>query len=433
VRSEDSLANCCCYNVMMQAVLPNIGTLLFVMSLWTVCGIGPVLLLAPKTRYLTWLLLSPFFGYMLIAALGVARLEFFLAPATPLVDCSLLAGFGLIAGYIRRKNLRRRWLRCLRSLIRLSVPYFAYLFLYAFIFGSTGFETLSTGSDEVAHGLMETQIIQNVHRGTPNDSPIMREDHYIQDYPAKDLSYEKASRKGSDMLTIATSMLLGIAPERVYPVTFGCLLLTLAGAALYLCRNAFGMRLRLCWPVPLFFLVSGGVWRLNVEGNFSNLSSWAMFLLAPWFLMQALTEMRLRWLFPIALIASSVYSFYFEPALVSLLLPAGLGVLYCLVRRKTSPLKLVVAVAFIPAVAIFLNPTLPYKFRYSSEVATSATVASSMGSPLSAIGNSHLSSWPAVVMAGWRKVYGSDWWAHIAHVLLGVGSAVNVSWGSHAF
>ena len=427
IGAEDSFAKRDCYNVVMEAVLPNIGTLLFVISLWTICGIGPVLWLAPKTRFLTWLLLSPFFGYMLIAALGVARLEFFLAPAAPLIDCSILASIGLAAVYIRRKNIRRRWRRTSRSLLRLSGPYFAYLFLYAFIFGATGFETLSTGSDEVIHGLMETQIIQNAHRGTPNDNPIMREDHYVQDYPAKDLTYEKKSRKGSDMLTIATSVLLHIAPERVYPVTFGCLALVLAAAVLHLCRNAYGMNLRLCWPIPLFFLASGGVWRLNVEGNFSNFSSWAMFLLAPWFLIQALTETRLRWLFPLALIGSSVYSFYYEPALVALLLPAGLGVLYCIVRRKTSPRKLLAAAAFVPAVAIFLNPTLPFKFLYSTDSVKAQTLAGSMGGPFSSIAAYHVSSWPGVLLAAWRKLYVSDWWPHVVNVLLGVGSAVNAS------
>jgi hypothetical protein len=396
--------------------------LAFVLALWGICGIGPVVLAAPKTRFLSWILLAPLIGYMLIAAIGVARLEFFLAPANPQVDCGALAIASLVMLYLRRKTVQRRWRRCSWFLLRLSPPYFAFFFLYVFVFGTSGFETLSTGSDEIAHGLIENQIIQNVHRGTPNDNPIMRLDHYVQDYPAKDLAYLKNSRKGSDMLTIATAMILHMSPERVYPVTFGSLTLVVAAAALFLCRNGFNMSFRWCWPAPLFFLASSGLWRLHVEGNFSNLSSWPMFLLAPWFLIQALGRVRMRWLFPLALIVASVYSFYFEPATLFLLFPCFLTILYCIWRRKTTPVKVLAAAAIICPLLILLNPTFVHKFVFASTIAR-YTAAGALTSQIPSAGGQPF-DWAGLVLSGLRRISESDWWGHAAHVLFGGGPAV---------
>jgi len=131
----------------------------------------------------------------------------------------------------------------------------------------------------VAHGLMEEQIIQNVHRGTPDDNPIMAPDHYVQDYPIKDLVYLKNMRRGSDMLTVTTAMLLRVAPQRVYPVTFGCLTLVLAAGVCF-GRHGFDMKLSRAWPVPSSF------WPVRTmdpscPGQFQRPFFVVLFLLAP--------------------------------------------------------------------------------------------------------------------------------------------------------
>src|SRR5579871_2322102 len=238
---------------MAQTVLLNMAVLCFVLTLWTACGMGPTLLLAPKTRFVTWFLLSPLIGLMLIASIGVARLEFFLLPADPLVDCSLLIILALLCWFVRRDVLRRRFRRCGVLILKLLYPYLSFLLLFALVFRASGFETLSTASDEVEHGIIENQIIQNVHRGTADDNPIMRLDHYVLDYPSKDLTYLRNTRKGSDMLTIASAMLLRISPERMYPVTFASLTIVLGLGVLFLCRYGFNLSVSRGWPVPLFF------------------------------------------------------------------------------------------------------------------------------------------------------------------------------------
>lgn len=415
----------------MLTVLLNIGVLCFCLTIWTAAGLGPVLLLAPKTRFLTWLLLSPLIGLMLIAMIGTARVEFLLLPVDPLMDVSALAGVSLAVLYVRRRSVRRRFGTCCRSLLRLTGPYFAFLVLFALVFGSNGFETLSTGSDEVAHGLMEEQIIQNVHRGTPDDNPIMRLDHYVQDYPAKDLVYLKNTRRGSDMLTVSTAMLLRLSPQRVYPVTFGCLTLVLAVGVLFLTRHGFNIKLSRAWPVPLVFLVSGGLWTLHIQGNFSDLSSWVLFLLAPWFLMRALGRVRLRWVFPLALIISSAYAFYYEPTLVSLVIPCCLATLYCIIWRRTSAVKVVTVVVLVSALVLVLNPTILDKLVLSVRIAQKypniQSLAQGLGKNEIVLNGHGIASGFSQAFAGWRNLAHSDWWPYSVDVLLGFGSAIDVT------
>lgn len=409
----------------MQTVLLNIGVLCFCLSIWSAAGIGPVLLLAPKTRLLSWLLLSPLIGLMLISSLGVARIEFFLVPVNPLLDVSMLTVVGLVVVYLRRKRVGRRFGTCYWSLLRLSGPYLAFLVLFALVFGSNGFETLSTGSDEVAYGMMEEQIIQNVHRGTPDDNPIMRLDHYIQDYPIRELTYLKNNRRGVDMLTVSTAMLLRVSPQRVYPVTFGCLTLVLAMGVLFLCRQAFNMKLRRAWPVPIFFLCCGGLWTLHLQGNFTNLSSWALFLLAPFFLIQALTRVRLRWVFPLALMVASVYSFYYEPAFVSLGLPFCFAMLYSILWRRTSAVKIVALVVLLCALVLIFHPTISEKLAQALTIAKSARTG--FIPPAIVQDRPAVMSWLVRPFADWFRLAHSDWWPYSADVLFGIGSPIDVS------
>lgn len=412
---------------MVEFVLLNVGVLCFVLVIWAACGIGPILLLAPKTRFITWLLLSPLIGLMLIVSLGDARLEFILAPVDPIVDCCLLAGVGLAVLYLRRNIIRHRLRKCCRFLFRLSGPYLAFIVLFSLVFGSSGFELLSTGSDELAYGMIEQQIIQNMHRGTPGDSPIMRLDHYVQDYPARDIVYLKNYRRGPDILTVTTAMLLGFSPQRVYPVTFGCLTLALALAVLFLCRNGFGMKLSLVWPVPLFFLLSAGLWTLHIQGNFSNLSSWALFLLTPWFLMQALERVRLRWIFPLALMIASVYSLYYEPTVLSLVVPCCLVTLYCIIWRRTSITKLVSVAAILSGLALLFDPRLPNKLALSLLIAQK--YPDLPGLLRGSVGRSSVGITTSLgrILPAWWSLAHSDWWPHVANVLFGISSSIDVS------
>lgn len=411
----------------MLALWINIGWLVFVLSLWTLAGVGPTVMICPKTRVFSWLLLAPAIGLMLIAAIGVARIEYFLVPPNPWVDCSVLGCAGLLAMYARRSLFRRRLSRYRRPLIRLSVPYILFVFLYALVFAANGFETLSTGSDEVMYGMEQEEIMHNVHRGTPDDSPIMRLDHYIQDYPAREISHYKDWRRGPDMLTVTTAMLLGVRPQRVYPVTFGALTLVLAMSVLFLCHYGFNMKVRQAWPAPIFFLISSGLWTLNLQGNFNNLSSWPLFLLAPWFLIQALTRVRLRWLFPLGLIIASVYSFYYEPALVSLLLPCGLAMLYCVFWRRTNAVKvLAVAILLVPLIVV-LNPTFPVKFSMSTEIAARSTTVGGFGTGPFTLAAGKQISWLRQSLEGWQNLARSDWWPHAVNVLFGMAASIDVS------
>ncbi|HYL36194.1 MAG TPA: hypothetical protein VEV17_09815 [Bryobacteraceae bacterium] len=303
----------------------------------------------------------------------------------------------------------------------------SFLFLYALVFAPNGFETLSTGSDEVMYGMEQEELMHNVHRGTPDDSPIMRLDHYVQDYPAREISHYKDWRRGPDMLTVTTAMLLNVPPQRVYPITFGALTLVLAMSVLFLCQYGFNMRLRQAWPVPIFFLISSGLWTLNVQGNFNNLSSWPLFLLGPWFLLQALRRVRLRWVFPFALIVASVYSFYYEPALVSLLLPCGLAILYCVLWRRTSPLKLLLVAGLLVPLVLMLNPTFPVKLSMSTEIAARSTTIGGFAKGAFAAAARDEISWLRQSTQGWRNLGRSDWWPHATNVLFGMAASIDVS------
>ncbi|MBZ5575202.1 MAG: hypothetical protein LAP40_01420 [Acidobacteriia bacterium] len=358
----------------------------------------------------------------MIAAAGVLRIEFLLVPPNPLVDCGVSVGFSLVVILWCRRSVSRNVARLCSFIFRLAIPSLCFIFFYALIFGSSGFELLSTGSDEVMYGMEQEELIHNTHRDTPDDNPIMRLNHYVQDYPAKEIAYYREWRRGPDMLSVATAMLLGMAPQQVYPVTFACLTLTLAASVLFLCRQAFHLKMSRAWPLPLFFLVSVTLWTMHLQGNFNNLSSWPLFLLAPFFLDQALVRARLRWLMPLALIVASVYNFYYEPALVSLVAMLAMVFAYRIVTRRTTMLRVGVVFAVVVPAVLILNPTIPVKLRVSSRVALGSASTPPVAQPPASLLTD--------VVGGIRVVGGSDWWPHITGVLFGMNASVDVSEGN---
>ena len=313
--------------------------------------------------------------------------------------------------------------------LKMVRPCLVFLMFCAIVFSKGGFETLSTGSDEVMYGMLQRQMMDQMHRGTPQDNPIPRLDHYVTDFAAKNLVYRRTWRRGPDVLSASSAMLFGLSPEQVYPVTFFGLAIALAGSVLFLMRHLFGIRSGVAWPAQLFVLCSAALWTLQMQGNFHDLASWAVFLLQPWFLWRAIHSPR-KALFPLALLLSAAFSFYYEPVIISLFVPLVVVVTLELVRRQASLKRIGLVMLLTASSAIALNPFLPAKLHFATVIAVDAGLntfpttdplqrpeqnAIVLKNPLSTLRQS---------LSG---LYQTEWWPYFCGVLAGAFPSIDIT------
>jgi hypothetical protein len=337
----------------MCLFLGNLSILFFVVALYGLIGLGPVLFILEKRFTGNVMLLAPIFGIVFVGFLGLFRISVWLVPLRPIIDAT-----GLLVVSLLLCLLAVRWGGKIKKVewkalcIKVLVPVL-FIISFAALYRQEGFTLLSAAHDELNYCSNAQHMICNQHTGSSLDIPVARPDHYLYDFNPRDLCYNQFYRRGAEISLATVAVWTGLSTEEAFPVTVGVLLFSfflLLGFAGAECLGFSSLRtllLQTSFAVSFIY-----VFMLHLQGTLAQLCAVQMLLGSICLAALGLARQSGRWCFLSGILAGGVFFFYQEIAIVGLMIPLLIMMAYYLLtqpdeRKKTLYNSLILLVGML--------------------------------------------------------------------------------------
>lgn len=368
--------------------IDNIAISIWAFATWYFAGLGPAFLLLPRTYKREAFLLAPLIGLCLLTLISLLQITVLLTPLLPRANVTILILFSLIICFwIKRADFQITWMSFCRRSIWLWLLPTVLLFVFAWLFHNNGFHLLVGGSDQLQYCQDARQIIEQMHRGLPGDIPIPRQDHFVYEMYTRTLPYIKIYRRGAEVLLATIASTTGLSYEEAFPVTILNALLTL-GLVLGFLGRLFLLSLSTRLVLQLTFLSSFYLLLTHIQGSLALIISIAPGLISLAFMVRMISTRSWRWLILSIILVTAYLSIYSEPALINILFPTMLLIIWQFCRSRSSGIASIKYMAIVYLIACILAPFAIYSLvvntigniipLYNGLVATAAKSSSSI-------------------------------------------------------
>lgn len=312
----------------------NIFIFSLVFGAFYLSGLGAALLILPARLRGYSFLLSPLIGMCLVTLISLFQITILLVPISPISNILI---FLLISTLIccrhRFNKLQNAWATFKRQRLVIFFIFPGILILiYAWLFHVDGIHLLVGGSDQMQYCQNANHILNEMHTNSSFDSPFPRNDHYLYDQATRPLAYLKKYRRGAEVILATIAKISHLSFEEAFSVTFLFGLLTLSMILPFLGRIFLRLSLIWCMVLQFTFLNSFYFLLLHVQGTLALMMSLAPGLTSLACLTRVINNSYKQWLFLTILTLSCYFSIYTEPALINIILPCIILIIWQLQR-----------------------------------------------------------------------------------------------------
>lgn len=294
---------------------------------WYLAGLGPALILLPRVHRSKTFLLAPLLGMCLLTLIGLFQITVLLTPILPRINVGVLILISLLLCFICRNDFKVAWMGFFQRQKWLWLQPFLLVLMFAWMFHNGGFQMLVGGSDQLQYSSNARQILEEMHTGSPQDTPIPRQDHYTYEMNTRMLPYSKNYRRGAEVMLATIKATTGLSYEEAFPVTVLCAYLVLGLALGFLGLVFFRLLLSSCLVLQAALLSSFYLLMVHIQGSLALLMALAPGLIALALLWRVIFIFSWRWLWLSVIVLAAYVSIYAEPVLISIVLPCLLLVL----------------------------------------------------------------------------------------------------------
>lgn len=261
----------------MSGFILCFGMLCLLSIAFGLIGIGPMLWCHSSRANFSLksgILLSPLVGYVLVCAVGMLKLMC-LSRLQPMSTFAILLACSLVLCWIYRRHLGDA---VAKHCYRLIAPAVFFMLCFSFLFHRSGLELLSGAEDELQYCANAAHMLFFQNTGGPNDIPVPRVDHWLNDWQARFLCYDTGYRRGAEILLASVMELTSLPAPLAFPVLCGFLVSTLIVSLGTVASDCLRLDLRrtaiLQFGCGLLFYLT----LLHLQGCLANLCSIPCFL-----------------------------------------------------------------------------------------------------------------------------------------------------------
>ena len=337
--------------------LNNTGVFLYAFAAFYFSGLGISLILLPQPHKKYVFLLAPLIGISLLTLLGLFQIVILLVPYTPRANISVLLIVSLLICLVFcRRDIRSAWAKFKASAWLFIIPTLL-IFVFSWMFHQEGLHLLVGSSDQLQYCENARQILEEMHTGSSLDVPVPRKEYYIAEAIKRQLPYLKVYRRGAELMLATTASITGLSYQASYSVMVLNALLTLGlimgfiGQLFMKLSKFYTVILQLAFTSCFYFYL------LNIQGSLALLLSIPVGLATLAFLSSISSQSTWRNLALTAIITAAYFSIYPEPALINVLFPSFVLLLWHAFKNKSSFYLILRNIAYLYLLVFMLAPT----------------------------------------------------------------------------
>lgn len=344
----------------MSHFFSNLALALLGFSSWYFAGLGTALVLLPKHYKRYTFILAPILGLCLITLIGVFQITVVLTPLTPRITVLLLTLITVLTCFwLRISDFKLAWNQFRRNLISLWILPCLMVVVFAWLFHNNGFHLLVGGSDQLQYSEDARQIAEVMHTGSELDTPVPHQDRFLYQMNTVTLPYLKKYRRGAEVILATTSAVTQLNYETTFPIVILCDLLTL-GLLLGFIGRLLLVSLTFRLLLQATFLASFYPLLLHIQGSLALITGLAPNILGLSLLFRVSRTPSWRWISLAIIVIAAYLEIYAEPALISLLIPSLLLIIWQFQRSSLQGYKATMHIITIYAAIIILAPFAIY-------------------------------------------------------------------------
>lgn len=352
----------------MSSFIYNIGVFTYAFASWFFAGLGLGLILLPKNRQRDIFLLAPLFGLCFLTLLGVFQITVLLVPYTPRANICVLLLISLwICLRNCRQNLQIAWEKFSVTLSWLWFLPILLMLVFAWMFHSSELHLLVGSSDQLQYCENARQILEEMHTGSLLDEPVARQDHFIYEINTRILPYLKSYRRGAELMLANITAITGLSYQSAFPITILNALLTLGLAIGFISRCCLRLSRFYSLIMQLIFLSSFYLLLLHIQGSLAMVLAMAPSLVSLAYLSKVIDDVCWKNIVATALIVATYLSIYVEPALVNIIIPTVILLIWQFFKSKYNFFVAVRSISFIYLLVFIFAPFAVYSAIYNAE------------------------------------------------------------------